>query len=99
MASRPKLRRMIATLKVMAVQELGADAEPIDFVVLRVTKGQKMRVLAQQVAEAMGEPVSRSWLSWRLNRLTPEAKKRIASARRRQTPNTGTLRASLPVAE
>jgi hypothetical protein len=99
MASRPKLRRMIATLKVMAVQELGAGAEPIDFVVLRVTRGQKMRVLAQQLAEAMGEPVSRSWLSWRLNRLTPEAKKRIASARRRENPNTGTLRAYVPAAE
>lgn len=96
MASRPKLRRMIATLKEMAVKELGERAEPIDFVVLRVASGQKMTVLAQEVAEAMGEPASRSWLSWRLNHLTPEAKGLIAAARRGKNNDTGRPRGSDP---
>jgi hypothetical protein len=99
MASRPKLRRMIATLKEMAVEELGEGAEPIDFVVLRVARGQNITVLAEEVAQAMGEPASRSWLSWRFNRLTPQAKGLIAAARHGKNANTGRLRASAPAAE
>src|SRR5687767_9809653 len=99
MASRPKLRRMIATLRKMAVEEIGEGAEPIDFVVLRVSRGQNITLLTAEVSKAMGEPVSRSWLSWRLNRLTPKAKRRIAAARRRGNPNIGRSRASVPVAE
>jgi hypothetical protein len=81
MASRRKVQRLIATLKELAIEELGQGAEPIDFVVQRVSSGQTVTALAHDVASAMGEPASRSWLSWRFNHLTPGAKERIAAAR------------------
>ena len=82
MASRPKLQRLIMTLKEMAADEFGRHAEPIDLVVGRIAAGQTVTTLAREVAKAMGEPVSRSWLSWRFNHLTPSAMERMASARR-----------------
>jgi hypothetical protein len=82
MGSRPKLNRLIATLTELAKQELGELAEPVDFVVQRISTGQTVTNLAQEVAEVMGEPASRSWLSWRFNHLSPQAKERIAHARR-----------------
>lgn len=87
MASRPKLHRLIATLKELAVEELGEKAEPIDLVVRRVAAGQTVTALAHEVATAMGEPVSRSWLSWRFNRLTHDAKGRITAARHTNNDN------------
>jgi hypothetical protein len=82
MPSRPKLQRLITTLKALTTQELGARAEPLDFVVRRVAMGQTVTSLAEEVARAMGEPASRTWLSWRFNHLAPGAKTRIADARR-----------------
>lgn len=82
MGSRPKLKRLIVTLTELAKQELGELAEPIDFVVGRVSSGQTVTDLAHEVAAIMGEPASRSWLSWRFNHLSPQAKERIALARR-----------------
>jgi hypothetical protein len=81
MASRPKLQRLIRTLKELAAAELGESAEPVDFIVQRLCRGQSVTALAVEVAEAMGEPASRSWLSWRFNHLTPDAKGRLAVAR------------------
>ena len=81
MASRPKLQRLMATLRELTVQELGEDAHPVDFVVKRVAEGQTVTSLADEVTKAMSEPVSRSWLSWRFNHLTHDAKGRIAAAR------------------
>jgi uncharacterized protein (DUF2237 family) len=81
MASRPKLQRMITTVKELAAAELGQSAEPVDFIVHRICSGQSVTALALDVAEAMGEPASRSWLSWRFNHLTPDAKERLAAAR------------------
>ena len=82
MGSRPKLQRLTNTLKALAADNLGEYAEPIDFIVLRVAQGQTVSSLAREVADAMGESASRSWLSWRFNHLVPDAKERIASARR-----------------
>jgi hypothetical protein len=81
MGSRPKLQRLIRTLKALATDKVGEHAEPIDFVVLRIAQGQTVTTMAREVAEAMGESASRSWLSWRINHLTPDAKERIAGAR------------------
>jgi hypothetical protein len=81
MASRPKLQRLIMTRKELAAEELGQSAEPIDFIVVRLCSGQSVSALALEVAAAMGEPASRSWLSWRFNHLTPNAKERLANAR------------------
>ena len=89
MGSRPKLQRLITTLKELASAEMGEHAEPIDFVVQRVGMGQTVTALAHEVAIAMAEPASRSWLSWRFNRLTPSAKQRIADARRQTTVGHG----------
>jgi hypothetical protein len=82
MPSRPKLQRLLTALKALTTQELGALAEPLDFVVRRVAMGQTVTALAEEVARAMGEPASRTWLSWRFNHLAPGAKTRIADARR-----------------
>ena len=81
MASRPKLQRLVVTLKKLAADELGAHAEPIDYVVLRIASGQSVTALAHEVAAEMGEAASRSWMSWRFNHLAPGAKERIAKAR------------------
>jgi hypothetical protein len=81
MPSRPKLQLLIATLTKLAVEQLGEHANPVDFVAHRVAGGQTITSLANEVAKAMGEPASRSWLSWRFNHLTPNAKERIAAAR------------------
>lgn len=99
MASRPKLKRLIMTLEDLVVKELPEGAEPIDLVVERVAGGQTVTSLAREVAEAMGEPASRSWLSWRFNHLTREAKERIAAARHAHNDNTGELRTSAPAVE
>jgi hypothetical protein len=99
MASRPKLQRLITTLKQLAVEELGEHAEPIDLVVRRVAAGQTVTSLAHEVAERMGELASRSWLSWRFNHLSSRAKGRIAAARRDRSHNTGRSRASAPAVE
>lgn len=85
MAGRPKTQRLLRTLKQLACEELGDGAEPIDFVIYQVSMGRSLTALAHEVTECMGEPVSRSWLSWRVNRLTPMAKVRIADARQRAT--------------
>jgi hypothetical protein len=85
MPSRPKLQRLMTALKALTSEELGAHAEPLDFVVRRVARGQTVTALAEEVARAMGEPASRTWLSWRFNHLAPEAKSRIADARRQAT--------------
>ena len=90
MGSRPKLKRLIVTLTELAKQELGELAEPVDFVAQRVSTGQTVTDLAQEVAEVMGESASRSWLSWRFNHLSPQAKERIASARRNASQVSGT---------
>ena len=81
MASRPKLQRLIMTLKELAAEELGPHAEPIDYVVQRISVGQSVTALAHEVAAEMDEPASRSWMSWRFNHLAPGAKERIAKAR------------------
>jgi hypothetical protein len=48
--------------------------------------GQTLTALALEVEVAMGEPASRSWLSWRFNHLTARAKERIADARCNAAP-------------
>ncbi len=87
MASRPKLARLLLTLKRMAEAEIGEGAEPIDFIEARVAGGQTVTDLAKEVQKEMNEPASRGWLSWRFNALptpdgTPTAKQRLAVARK-----------------
>jgi hypothetical protein len=82
MASRPKEQRLKDALQRMADRELGEGAEILDFVVFRVEAGDTITALAQEIAVEMGEAATRGWISWVLNRLTPEAKSRIAAARR-----------------
>ena len=82
MASRPKEQRLVTVLKRLAVGQLGEGAEPIDLVVHRVASGQTITAFAKDVAAAMGEDASRAWISWICNRLTPDAKARIAAARK-----------------
>jgi cell division septum initiation protein DivIVA len=82
MASRPKEQRLRAVLEKLAAKELGEGAEPIDLIVQRVANGQTVTAFAKEVAKAMGEEASRSWISWVCNRITPDAKARIAAARK-----------------
>ena len=99
MGSRPKLKRLIVTLTELAKQELGELAEPVDFVVGRVSTGQTVTDLAHEVAAVMGEPASRSWLSWRFNHLSPQAKERIADARRNAARASATIELGVEAGE
>jgi hypothetical protein len=81
MASRPMYRRLIALLKKLATEEIGEEATPLDWVCAWIEDGKTVNAMHVYVGERFGEPLSRPWLSGCINKLTPDAKERIAKAR------------------
>lgn len=82
MAGTPKQTRLIAGLKARALRELGEEASELDYVVHFVSAGGMLSKLADDIAEELGESVSRPFLSNTVNGLADNATERIALARR-----------------
>ena len=57
----------------------------MDWVVQKVADGVTMGKIAENLAQEMNEPVSRSFFSWHINNATPDAKERIKAARKEAT--------------
>lgn len=81
MAARPKQRRLVATLTNRAQQTIGPTATPLDYVIHWITTREFLSELAKDLATEMGESVSRTFLSGVAQRLAPDARALIASAR------------------
>ena len=82
MASRPRRTALIAKLTELAVEEIATDASPLDYLCAQLAHGALFSELAHFLAEQMGQPVSRTFLSMTAHQLAPDAKQRIADARR-----------------
>lgn len=82
MASRPRRTALIAKLTKLAAEEIGADASPLDYLCAQLAHGALFSELAQFLAAEMNHPVSRTFLSMTAHQLAPDAKQRIADARR-----------------
>jgi hypothetical protein len=82
MPSRPRRAALIAKLAELAAEEIGATASPIDYLCAQHAHGALFSELAEFLAGEMGQPVSRTFLSMTAHQLAPDAKERIASARR-----------------
>jgi hypothetical protein len=50
-----------------------------------------MRELAELLASDLGHPVSRSFVSWTLNNVAPDAKTRLQAARREARPRATSI--------
>jgi hypothetical protein len=82
MASQPKKRRLLAHLAKLAEEELDEGGTPLDWFISRVRSGATVTRIARELAEQMGESVSRAWLSSTMNNIAPDASRRIGEARR-----------------
>ena len=85
MPGRPKERRLKTKLAEIAKREIGPHATSVDWVARKVADGVTMGNLAEYVAGEMKESISRSFLSWHINNVTPDAKERISAARKEAT--------------
>jgi hypothetical protein len=82
MAGTPMKRRVLAALQARATRECGEGASIVDSACAFVASGHCMRELAELLASDLGHPVSRSFVSWTLNNVAPDAKGRLQAARR-----------------
>jgi len=88
MASQPKKQKLLATLRKLAEDELGPGASGLDWVELQVSSGATMREVRDRVVEKWpevhGEPetASADWMRWMIVKTWPDAKARLAAARR-----------------
>lgn len=83
MAAMPKRRRIRAALLRRAEADLRQGATQLDYVLAWVSPGGLISELATSLQEEMSESVSRSFLSFVVHRLAPDATERITTARRR----------------
>ena len=87
MASQPKKRKLLATLRKLAEDELSPEASGLDWVELKVSSGATMREIRDRVVEKWpevhGEPetASADWMRWQIVKTWPAAKERLAAAR------------------
>jgi hypothetical protein len=74
--------RVMRALAMRATRELGPGATVLDYACKFVAEGGRIGQLATLLAQDLGEPVSRPFVSGILNNLTDDAKSRLAEARR-----------------
>lgn len=82
MPGTPMKRRVLAALQARATRECGEGATIVDFACGFFAAGHDMSALAELLASDLGHNVSRSFVSYTLNNLEPDAKQRLESARR-----------------
>jgi hypothetical protein len=82
MPSTPLRRALKAALNRRANVALGPDAQAIDFVECWVEAGLSMTALARAVSIDLSRCISRGFVSFVCQRLAPDARARLASARR-----------------
>jgi hypothetical protein len=87
MASQPKKRKLLVTLSKLAEEELGPEANGLDWVELQVSGGATMRDIRDRVVEKWPdvhgetETASADWMRWQIVKAWPAAKERLAAAR------------------
>ena len=87
MASQPKKRKLLATLRKLAEDELSPEASGLDWVELQVASGATMSEirdrLVEKWSEVPGSPttMSHDWMRWQIVKTWPGAKERLAAAR------------------
>jgi hypothetical protein len=81
MPGQPKRDRVVAAMKQVAQEELGPDAEALDYVCDRLSGGLVLREISAELIERMGEQHSVEWLRGVVVKLTPDAKEKMALAR------------------
>lgn len=82
MAGTQKQTRLLAALERRAQSTIGESASILDYVEQFVQGGGMLATLATDLAEEMGESISRPFLSNTVNNLSGDAKQRIGLARR-----------------
>ena len=77
------LRRIVVdALTARAKDALGPDATPLLYAEAWVRAGLSLTALTRSISADLGYPVSRSFVSFAAQRLTPDARARIKAARR-----------------
>lgn len=83
MPARSLRGRVVAALERRAQTLLGPDASPIEYAERWVEAGLSLTALTRAIALDLGYPISRGFMSFTCQRLTPDARRRIKAARHR----------------
>jgi hypothetical protein len=75
-------KRVLAALQARAERYCGDAASILDYVCAFLASGGRMEALAELLAADLSHSVSRSFLSWTLNHVAHDAKRRLQAARR-----------------
>jgi hypothetical protein len=86
MASQPLRRALVQALRRRAEAKVGIGATPMDYVEAWLRSGRTLRALAGDIEPDLGRPVSRKFVSFVCNRLTPDARSRVRTARLQGQP-------------
>lgn len=86
MAARPVRRAVIAALTSRASTVLGPSSSALDYVVAWISAGGTFTTLATCLGDQIGRSLSRGFVSFTCQRLAPDARSRIRSARERAGP-------------
>lgn len=81
MSGRSLRRAVTNALAVRAQLLVGREATPLDYAEDWVASGRSIADLARAVSNDLGRPVSRGFVSFVCQRLQPDARTRIATAR------------------
>jgi hypothetical protein len=81
MASRPLQRAVVGALAARAQGRLGWRATPLDYVEAWLSSGGTFVSLAKAISDDLSRPVSRGFVSFVCQRLDPQARVRVRTAR------------------
>jgi hypothetical protein len=82
MAGRSLRRAVVSALTLRAQLAVGRDATPLDYVERWVAQDHSIAALARTISADLGYEISRGFVSFVCQRLAPDARARIADARR-----------------
>lgn len=82
MASRPKRAALVAKLAELAIEEVGEGATALDYITAQLSSGMLISEIAEFLTTEMKQPTTRAFLSLVAHGLSPDAKERIAAARK-----------------
>ena len=86
MAGQPLKRAIVKALTEIAVEEIGDEATALDLVCAHLETGAPLKALRDRVADVLKHELTREYFSTTIHKLGPDAKERIAQARRDAAP-------------
>ena len=81
MASTPLRRAVVGALTRRAQETIGPDAKALEYVEAWLAGGASLASLAPAVSQDLNRPISRGFVSFACQRLGPDARERLRSAR------------------